>query len=67
MYTLSTEEKLAVLSALVKGNSICSISRITNVDRNTIASLLLRTGDYCADLLRFQPLPDCKAIRCLNA
>src|ERR1035438_10758057 len=44
MNTLSTEKKLAVISALVEGNSIRSISRMTGVDRNTIASLLLRTG-----------------------
>ena len=51
MYTLSTEKKLAVISALVEGNSLRSVSRMTDVDRNTITSLLLRTGDYCADLL----------------
>src|SRR5208282_2591375 len=51
MYTLSTEKKLAVISALVEGNSIRSINRMTDVDRNTINSLLLKTGDYCADLL----------------
>lgn len=50
MNTLSTEKKISVLSALVEGNSIRSISRMTDVDRNTISSLLLRTGDYCADL-----------------
>lgn len=51
MYTLSTEKKLAVLSGLVEGNSIRSISRMTDVDRNTIASLLVRTGDHRADLM----------------
>jgi IS1 family transposase len=51
MYTLSAEKKLAVISALVEGNSIRSISRMTDVDRNTITSLLVRTGDYCNDLL----------------
>ena len=51
MYTLSTEKKLAVISALVEGNSIRSISRMTDVDRNTIASLLLRTGDRCAEIM----------------
>ena len=51
MYTLSTEKKLAVISALVEGNSLRSISRMTDVDRNTITSLLLRTGDRCADLM----------------
>jgi IS1 family transposase len=34
-----------------EGNSLRSISRMTGVDRNTITSLLLRTGDYCADLM----------------
>ena len=51
MYTLSQEKKLAVISGLVEGNSIRSINRMTDVDRNTIASLLLRTGDRCAELL----------------
>ncbi|MFZ0914328.1 MAG: IS1 family transposase [Candidatus Korobacteraceae bacterium] len=51
MYTLSTEKKLAVIAALVEGNSIRSISRMTDVDRNTITSLLVKTGDYCNDLL----------------
>ncbi len=51
MYTLSTEKKLAVLSGLVEGNSLRSISRMTGVDRNTITSLLLKTGDQCADLM----------------
>jgi IS1 family transposase len=45
MNTLSADKKLAVISALVEGNSIRSISRMTGVDRNTIASLLLRTGE----------------------
>jgi IS1 family transposase len=51
MYMLSAEKKLAVISALVEGNSIRSISRMTDVDRNTIASLLLRTGDRCAEIM----------------
>jgi hypothetical protein len=51
MYTLSTDKKLAVISSLVEGNSLRSTSRMTDVDRNTITSLLLRTGDHCADLL----------------
>ncbi len=51
MYTLPTEKKLAVLSALVEGNSIRSISRMTDVDRNTINSLLLRAGRHCSTLL----------------
>jgi IS1 family transposase len=65
MYTLSTEKKLAVISGLVEGNSIRSISRMTNVDRNTINSLLLRTGEHCATLLneRMRQLP-CRRLQC---
>jgi hypothetical protein len=51
MNTLPLDKKLAVISALVEGNSIRSISRMTDVDRNTISSLLLRTGDRCAAIL----------------
>ncbi len=39
MYILSTDKKLAVLSALVEGNSIRAVSRMTDVDRNTIMNL----------------------------
>jgi IS1 family transposase len=65
MYTLSTEKKLAVISGLVEGNSIRSISRMTDVDRNTINSLLLRTGERCAALLdeRMRQLP-CRRLQC---
>jgi transposase-like protein len=65
MYTLSQEKKLAVISGLVEGNSIRSISRMTDVDRNTINSLLLRTGERCAALLdeRMRQLP-CRRLQC---
>jgi len=51
MYTLTHEKKLAVISALVEGNSIRSISRMTDVDRNTISSLLVRVGNRCAQIM----------------
>jgi len=51
MYTLSPEKKLAVIAALVEGNSIRSISRMTDVDRNTISSLLVRVGNRCAQIM----------------
>jgi IS1 family transposase len=65
MNTLSADKKLAVLSGLVEGNSIRSISRMTDVDRNTINSLLLRTGERCAALLdeRMRQLP-CRRLQC---
>ena len=65
MNTLSAEKKLAVISGLVEGNSIRSINRMTDVDRNTINSLLLRTGERCAVLLdeRMRQLP-CRRLQC---
>lgn len=65
MNALPLEKKLAVISALVEGNSIRSISRMTDVDRNTINSLLLRTGERCAALLneRMRQLP-CRRLQC---
>src|SRR5713226_796990 len=65
MYTLSAEKKLAVISGLVEGNSIRSINRMTDVDRNTINSLLLHTGSRCAALLddRMRQL-SCRRIEC---
>lgn len=51
MNALPLEKKLTVISALLEGNSIRSISRMTNVDRNTINSLLLKTGERCARIM----------------
>jgi IS1 family transposase len=51
MNTLSTENKCAVLAALLEGNSIRSVSRMTDVDRNTINSLLLRSGERCSKIM----------------
>ncbi|MGH7773274.1 MAG: helix-turn-helix domain-containing protein, partial [Candidatus Binatia bacterium] len=44
MNTLKTEKKLAVISALVEGNSIRSIERMTGVHRDTIMRLLTSVG-----------------------
>jgi len=60
MNTLSADKKVAVIAALVEGNSIRSISRMTGVDRNTIASLLLRTGERCAAIME----SNMRAVRC---
>jgi IS1 family transposase len=50
MYTLSPEKKLAVISALVEGNSVRSIERMTGVHRDTICRLLVQVGDHCTSL-----------------
>ncbi len=51
MYILKPEKKLAVISALVEGNSIRSTERMTGVHRDTICRLLVETGENCAALL----------------
>ena len=51
MNALKTEKKLAVLSALVEGNSIRSIERMTGVHRDTIMRLMVKVGENCLDLL----------------
>ncbi len=44
---LPEEKALMCLSLLVEGNSIRAIERITNVNRNTILSLLETVGEKC--------------------
>ena len=51
MYKLKTEKKIAVLAALVEGNSIRAISRMTGVQKNTISRLLYRVGGGCDRML----------------
>ncbi len=51
MNTLPKEKQLAVLSALVEGNSIRSVERMTGVSQVTILRLLVRTGERCLALL----------------
>jgi transposase-like protein/IS1 family transposase len=51
------------LQLLLEGNSIRSTERITNLDRNTIMSLLVRAGERCAALMdeKMRNLP-CKRL-----
>jgi len=51
MNTLKQEKKLAILSALVEGNSIRSTERMTEVHRDTIMRLMVRVGDGCLDIM----------------
>jgi IS1 family transposase len=51
MNTLAKDKKAAVIAALLEGNSVRSVERMTGVHRDTICRLLVETGDYCADLL----------------
>src|SRR5438309_8363864 len=51
MNILKHEKKLAVLSALVEGNSVRSISRMTGVHVTTILRLINETGGWCARVM----------------
>jgi IS1 family transposase len=48
MNKLSNEERCAVVSALVEGNSIRSTVRMTRISKNTIVKLLADLGKACA-------------------
>jgi IS1 family transposase len=64
MYTLNEDQKIRVISALVEGNSIRSIERMTDIHRDTIMRLLLRVGDRCAMMLneKMRRLP-CRVVQ----
>jgi IS1 family transposase len=51
MNRLSLDKQTAVLAALVEGNSIRSISRMTGVHKTTITSLLSSVGHDCERLM----------------
>jgi IS1 family transposase len=59
MYELKTENKVAVIAAMVEGNSIRSVERMTGVHRDTIMRLVVRVGQNCERLLdeRMRRLP----------
>jgi IS1 family transposase len=47
MNTLTTQDRIRVVAALVEGNSIRAISRMTGVARNTVNKLLVDLGKAC--------------------
>ena len=51
MNTLNRAEQTTVISALIEGNSIRSIERMTRIHRDTIMRLTLKVGAGCARLL----------------
>src|SRR5712691_3227264 len=51
MYELKAEKKVAVIAAMVEGNSIRSVERMTGVHRDTIMRLVVRTGEDCGRML----------------
>jgi IS1 family transposase len=47
MNTLTSDERIRVVAALVEGNSIRSTSRMTGIARNTVTKLLVDLGTVC--------------------
>jgi IS1 family transposase len=51
MNTLDIDERSRIIGALVEGNSIRSVERMTGIHRDTIMRLSLRVGEGCARLM----------------
>src|SRR5947209_19690028 len=49
MNRLSSEQRAAVISCLIEGNSIRSTVRITGVAKKTVMRLVVEVGAFCAD------------------
>ncbi|HXJ93618.1 MAG TPA: DDE-type integrase/transposase/recombinase [Terriglobia bacterium] len=65
MNTLPIERKAQVIAALVEGNSIRSIERMTGVAKHTILKLIKDAGSACADYQdRTLRNLKCKRIQC---
>ena len=65
MNKLSTEERTRVVAALVEGNSMRAVTRMTGVHRTTIQKLLVDLGSACSEYQdkAFHNLK-CKRIQC---
>ena len=65
MNVVPRDRKIIILNALVEGNSIRSIERMTGTHRDTIMRLLLFAGNRCEDLLdeKMRDIP-AKEIQC---
>lgn len=49
MNKLSTEQRKRVVAALVEGNSLRAVNRMTGVNRTTIMKLLVDLGRACSE------------------
>jgi IS1 family transposase len=65
MNRLTIEKRSQVISALVEGNSLRSVVRMTGTAMNTVLKLLAEVGQACADYQKnvMRNLP-CKRIQC---
>ena len=51
MNKLQGKKQIKILSALVEGNSIRSVERMTGVHRDTIMRVLVHTGNLCQEFM----------------
>ena len=65
MNYLDNKKREQIVAALVEGNSIRAITRMTGVSKNTIAKLLVDLGTACAEYQDkvFRNL-NCKRVQC---
>jgi len=65
MNTLNQQRRTAVIAALVEGNSVRAMSRMTGVAKGTILKLLAELGQACEEYQR-ETLRNlnCKRIQC---
>src|ERR1035438_4484591 len=65
MNLLDPDKRVKAIAALVEGNSIRAVSRMTGIARNTITDLLVALGEACAEYQdkTLRNLP-CKRIQC---
>src|ERR1700680_4327749 len=65
MNKLDTATRVQIVSALVEGNSIRSVSRMVDVSRNTINKLLLELGAACSEYMSKRLVNlTCERIQC---
>jgi IS1 family transposase len=65
MNRLSTEQRVRVVAALVEGNSLRAISRMTGISRNTADKLLVDLGTACSEYQdRVLRNLNCQRIQC---
>jgi len=64
MNKLSVDRQTAIVGALVEGNSLRSIERMTGVHRDTIMRLMVRVGQTCQEIMdsKMRNLP-CKHLQ----
>jgi IS1 family transposase len=65
MNQLSTDKRAQIVAALVEGNSIRSIVRMTGASKNTVAKLLVELGAACTEYLDKALVNlGCKRVQC---